>query len=660
MTDEANARGIRLRRLRLIGPSGTSARYETSFLDESSEWIGLAVIAGPSQTGKTSIIDFVRYCLGAATHPQHPEVLRAVRTAQLEVELAGRITTIERAASGEPSSYASVWEAGLDDLLNAVEMRLSTDTSDDAGLSQFILASFELDHVELPEAPSRSDSSTDTLSIRDVFKIMWLPNDRIDGNNLVFEHSERIVAQKFRQTIDLMFGVLDTESGGLQAQITAAAQAARQAQAEAKALRDAVAAEYPTGPFGLEATVAEADATIAQTTRLLTELDSAASRQDKQSIDLRQRLTDSEHVARAARLRVGDRESLLLRLSSLREQYADDKRKLTFLSQAEQIFDPLQVDHCPACASSIDPVQLHDGVCGLCHSALQPPTEDGQDEDRGAQAIALELKATSRKLDELQQYVLRLESGLAVLKQEQSDRENRASADAAAIDALVELPAPFLAQRDTLSRTITEARLTRRDARAGLRMWSRVTSGEARADLLLGQAARLRKERSTVQARPDRRAIARQLSERFAKVLADFGYPKLSGARLDDGLVPHVRGLSYQDASSGGRTLIALAWYLALWEIAWEEGGLAPGLLMLDSPQKNLGHNSEGDPDFADANLVLNFYEHIREWQRSKGSGSQIVVVDNSPPTNVADAVVVRFTRSADDPPYGLITDAVD
>lgn len=34
-----------------------------------------------------------------------------------------------------------------------------------------------------------------------------------------------------------------------------------------------------------------------------------------------------------------------------------------------------------------------------------------------------------------------------------------------------------------------------------------------------------------------------------------------------------VRGAA---ASSGGLTLISLAWYLALWEVAFEEGARAP------------------------------------------------------------------------------------
>lgn len=40
------------------------------------------------------------------------------------------------------------------------------------------------------------------------------------------------------------------------------------------------------------------------------------------------------------------------------------------------------------------------------------------------------------------------------------------------------------------------------------------------------------------------------------------------------------------------------------------------------------------------------------------GAGAQLIVIDNTPPATVADDVVCRFTRDADDPPYGLIPEA--
>jgi hypothetical protein len=87
--------------------------------------------------------------------------------------------------------------------------------------------------------------------------------------------------------------------------------------------------------------------------------------------------------------------------------------------------------------------------------------------------------------------------------------------------------------------------------------------------------------------------VIHSLSRRFADILADFQYPKLTGALIDDNLMPQVRELNYSAASSGGLVLISLAYHLAIWEIAFEQGAAAPGVLVIDSPQKNLGHAAD-------------------------------------------------------------------
>lgn len=118
-----------------------------------------------------------------------------------------------------------------------------------------------------------------------------------------------------------------------------------------------------------------------------------------------------------------------------------------------------------------------------------------------------------------------------------------------------------------------------------------------------------------------------------------------------------MRGGSYVSASSGGSTLISLAWMLAIFEIFWESRAAHPGFLMIDSPQKNLGQGGERDAEFADSVTVSDFYRHLHNWLSGPGAGAQVFVVDNAPPAVADQDVAVRFTRRTDQPPYGLIND---
>lgn len=129
---------------------------------------------------------------------------------------------------------------------------------------------------------------------------------------------------------------------------------------------------------------------------------------------------------------------------------------------------------------------------------------------------------------------------------------------------------------------------------------------------------------------------------------------------MAEDLTPYTRGKPYPAASSGGRTLIALAWQLALFEIAWETRSSHPGFLLLDSPQKNLGQAATGQDDATDGAVIDRIYRHLERWLAGAGFGAQVVVADNTPPPTADADVIVRFSRRADRPSYALIDDDVE
>lgn len=656
--------GIRINELKLAGSAGTDRAYGATFRAGPGEsFRALSVIAGAFSTGKTTIIDYIRYCLGDDEHPQHPEVIAAVRAALVEVELNGNQTVIERATGGSPSKFASVWHKGFDDLTLNGEQRISAEPpSDPDGLSQFILAACDLSGIELPEAPTKEESRTHLLSIRDMFRVMFVPNERLDNRNLVFEQSNFMVRQKFLQTIDVMFDVHDNQSAVLAQRLSAANQAARAAQRAADALRDIANQDHPRGLLILQAELDEANADIADLQKQIVALDADQRSTTEASVSLRATLIRAQKLAADAQVRLRNRESLLDRLHALRAQYADDKRKLNFLKDAERLFDPLQVVVCPACMTRlVEEPNVLDGTCSLCKSPF-PASSEGADAfdatDASVAIIEREIRAVSRRMESLNEYVERLGLHAAVLRDDAFSAAEQAHEAAAALDDVTSSPAPWLAIRDGLTGRLTEARLAAQSANAGVLAWTRVENAEREHERKVAEAQRISEQRRKVKAEASRNTVISNLSRRFGEILQDFQYPKLQNPFIDNNLIPHVRNQPYTAASSGGMVLIGLAWNLALWEIAFEQGAAAPGLLVIDSPHKNLGFRAD-DEDFADATLVENFYKHAYSWLQEEGTGAQLIVVDNSPPDLVpAEDVVVRYTGRVDQPPYGLIDDA--
>ncbi|WP_337993520.1 hypothetical protein [Arthrobacter agilis] len=616
-------------------------------------------------------MDFIAYCLGASRLPPHDEVRANVRAALLELDLNATPTVIERSAASAPSTFATVWQATLDTIDAAAERRFPIEpTGDPDGLSQFVLASSDLDGIRLSDSVVKEDTGSAMLSIRDLFRVMIVRNERLDSKNLVYERDTHMVAQKYRQTVEVIFGVYDNEEAILAERQKRAAQQRNKEQARLDALRISAERDYPDGSAVLTQTVDQESVQLADLNAQLRSLDAARRSTESASAEIRQTLDVARREESDSRIRVRDRASLLDRLDALRMQYIDDRRKLGLLLDAEALFDPLRVIVCPVCFNTLDPApSIDDEACSLCRHTVGAPNHDsdgGSTDDSGSRTdsaehqkklVAAELRAVNGRISSLTDYMVRLIADQEALVRDAGAATHQAVEAARALDAITDIPAPWLALRDRITNDIADHRLARQAAATGVKAWEWVRKSEMLVASLQAEVDALSQQRRKT--RPDRDQIIRLLSERFEAILEDIGYPKLSDAYVNSDFIPHVRGLAYTEASSGGLVVIALAWNLALWEIAFEQGAAAPGLLIIDSPQKNLGHNARPDDDFADATLVDRFYAHVKQWLATEGQGAQLIIVDNSPPEWVADDVVIRFTRRTNEYPYGLIANAV-
>ncbi|MFF5228235.1 DNA recombination protein RecN [Dactylosporangium sp. NPDC000521] len=662
------AHGIRLRRLRLHSGDRT---YDVDFRAPDDSPRPLSVLAGAFSTGKTTILEFVDYCLGASDHPRHPEIMPKVRAATLEVELSGSPYLIERAV-GEPSMFAYVRAGRLDEPGAAPPVRRPLrPASHPESLSTLLLSHCKLEGVRLRD----SGVDTDPLSFRDLMWLCFLPNERLDGKDLLFR-SVPMKHLKLRQVVDVVFDVHDDHSVEIGRRIRAVEAELSAARAAYRAAEQIVDEQHVGGREDLEALHRTAKDELAACAQALAALDAQARADTMFAEELRERHRAAAVEAHRTAAELRDRETQLQRMQTLHGSYADDVAKWTMLAEADHLFEPMRVSACPSC---LEPLSGGGAITAATGGSVTAAATGGSvtaaatgGEDRcpacllpitdgGSVDVTAELRSAKTRLAELNRYIEELQEQLPRLR-DAAERAQRDEARAAAEvdEATAHTITPFLAQRDALARRREEAAATLQRALSGLRL---IQSLERRAAGILHQIDQVDAYREELAAagpqarRADRTAVIRRVSERYREILQEWHYPKIADAYLAEDLTPYMRGEPYTAASSGGRTLIALAWQLALFEIAWESRSSHPGFLMLDSPQKNLGVAGDIDRDTADTVTVERFYRHLEQWLSGRGVGAQIVVADNAPPPAAADDVIVRFTRRPDQPPYGLIDD---
>ncbi|GAA2629081.1 hypothetical protein GCM10010399_70970 [Dactylosporangium fulvum] len=631
----SRAHGIRLRRLRLHSGDRT---YDVDFRSPDDSPRPLSVLAGAFSTGKTTILEFVDYCLGASDHPRHPEIMPKVRAATLEVELSGSPYLIERTV-GEPSMYAYVRAGRLDEPGATPPVRRPLrPAGDPESLSSMLLSHCKLQGVRL------SQETEDPLSFRDLMWLCFLPNERLDDKDLLFE-SVPMKHLKLRQVVDVVFDVHDDHSVEIGRRIRTLEAELAGARTAYRAAEQLVDEQHVGGRADLEALHRTAKDELAACAQALAALDAQTRADTTFAEELRERHRTAAREARRTAADLRDRETQLQRMVALRGSYADDVSKWTMLAEADRLFEPVRASACPSC---LTPLAGDEETCPACRLPVGPGGEID---------VSGELRSARTRLAELTRYLEELEQetpGLRIAAERAQEAEARAAAevDAATAHAVT----PYLAQRDALARRREEAAATLQRATGGLRL---IQSLERRAAGILQQMDQIAAHREELAAagaqarRAHRSAVVRRVGERYRQILHAWRYPKLADAYLAEDLTPYMRGEPYTAASSGGRTLIALAWQLALFEIAWESRSSHPGFLLLDSPQKNLGVAG----DLADSATIERIYRHLEEWLAGRGVGAQIVVADNAPPPTAADDVIVRFTRRPDQPPYGLIDD---
>lgn len=646
---------IRFRRLRLIG---TSRNYGVSFLDAKGQPQALSVIAGQISTGKTSILDFIDYCLGDSHHPRHVEIQRQVQAAllELELELGGDVHVIERRLFSDDQN-AWVHRCDLDHLEEPHHKALAVLAPAGApdSLSTLLLEHTGLDRILLKESPTQASSRTDPFSFRDLMWLCFLPNSRMDNQQLLQEH-HHMRELKLRQVIEVVFGVHDQQLTTLGDRLKLLEDERRDQQKEIDSVTIFLHEDEVPDRLTLEGQLTEANVRETRVRERLGWLSAKMQAETAFAQNLRATYARLRRESDTLAARVRDRDTLLRRLLPLRGQYAEDESKLVFFAEAQQLFDPLRVKVCPSCLQDL-PTPAHiedDGSCSLCRQDL-PCGNDTIDVDAERAAIRLRLRT-------IDGYIADVEDQLSDARRDQQSAAEQESHAQAQLDSdLATKLAPFVEERDTLVREREAAGGARRDVERQVRWIDGLDRRKLDLLRLNERIDDLRQQIKDLQAhRPSRDSVVTDLSQRFRQILEQFGFPKLDDPEppfIDDRFVPHVRGNRYSDVgSTGAMTLVALAWQLAIFEAAVEEGHPHPGFLLVDSPQKNLTpQEGEATDEFSDPAIVQRVWDHLRSWSSGSGSQAQVVVVDNAPPRSVEDAVVVRYSGRDDQPPYGLI-----
>lgn len=309
----------------------------------------------------------------------------------------------------------------------------------------------------------------------------------------------------------------------------------------------------------------------------------------------------------------------------------------------------LLYDACPACETDLSSRAVPTGRCSLCTETLP-----GAAQHKEKQQLQRARERLVPEVAELEQNVTRARHA-ADLAREQLALARRA-VDEDTADAVT----PYV---DAITAAATELEALRSEITTLERLKEphrRLSERQEEINRLSEELDQAREQQVRVGAElnePD--DVLQRLNNLFGRVVSEFRLPWATGrARLDrDTLLPMVDDQDFDQRGGGSRTAVSVAYSLTLMMYALEDPTRfqLPQMLILDSPQKNLGRNDH-DQDLATRiyRWIIDYFEVRREALGGRYETFQLVIVDNNIPTAVRSGfdTLIQFKD-----PHGFIRD---
>ena len=605
--------GFYIRRLALTGAGLTPAEVEFT--------PGLNVICGPSDTGKTFILQCIDYVLGARSRPDElPEAEDYDKVAlELHAVSDGSRYVLERALRG--GDIALTYPDQSVEQLRGQHAAGRTDT-----VSYFLL---QLSGLPGKRIRTNSRGKTRDLSFRDVAHLAIVSEQDIIRESSPVHGSSGYQKTASRSVFRLLLSGVDDS-----AVVAVEEPSISRARVEAKTdvlqgmldqLRDQIAERPIDGDFGsLRDQLNRLDITYQSIEEALSKSGSAMA-----DVEERRRMVWSR--LRKIRGRIDVLSGLAERFALLAKQYLSDLRRLEAIAEAGSRLGDIGAERCPVCGA----LQEHHDQEHV-DSLVSPEvvTESANAEANRIRSLMADLETTRQEVA----------TELDVLLREQEQLQD----ELAEVTATIREELRPRAQESAVK--LREAASNRQQVQRSLELLERVQAIEAQIqNVQAEEVASARQEFATLPT-----SATEEFAQEVQARLAAWNFPDLDRVTFSDTEWDVViSGRLRTSHGKGIRAVTHAAFTAGLLRYCASRTKPHPGFVLIDSP---LVVYREPDPDgiTLDASVKSAFFADLA----SSFLAEQVILLENDEPPNEVLASgnvnMVRFTKR-NEGRYGFI-----
>lgn len=583
----------------------------------------LTLIRGPSDTGKSFIVDALDFMMGAKTLKEIPE-REGYSTVLLGLELPdGNRVTLSRASSGGTLRlYYSDLRMGPLPVADET-LAWKHNPRNGSNVSRFLLKQVELDGMRVRR---NAQGETDSLSFRNLAHLCV-----VDETQMQSDTPPALTGSWTGKTkeISVLKLLLQAEDDSAVVAVPSAQEASRLSGAKVELIDRLIA--------DVEVKLAET-AEAEQLQDQLARLNNVISEQNIAMSEVWSTRTQVNEALRQAQQDLGDATSELTEVAALqsrfellRAQYESDMARLATIKEAGSLLGYFTAGVCPFCGA--DPDNQHYNL--ECEGESTAFADSVDAEMHKTQSLLADLLLT---IDDLAQRETQVRAGGLEATKRIEELEQ-------SLQSIERDLAPH--QNDLLELVATRG-------------------GIEKSLALYEQVADLQRMKAQIDddAQTDGAAVAeglslgvlREFSAELAKRLGDWGYPDAQSVRYDRAVQDIQAGDQFRSAHGKGvRAILHTAFTLALAQYCFDRDLAHPGFVVLDSPLVTYRPPDNPDDEQVDAGLPVGivgaFYRDIQ----SRFDG-QVIIMENLDPTEPLydDSIDVVFTKRLDQGRYGF------
>lgn len=604
-----------LRHLTFIGPN-----VEPASVDFSP---GTTVIRGPSDTGKSFIVDAIDFMLGSTKLKKIPQ-RDGYATALLGLTLpSGDVVTISRSLNGGSFGLYNGEARSFPSGLPSVTLAALHNGDKRGSLSRFLLSEIELDGKRIRK---NVNNETDSLSFRHILPLCLVDETRMQSETPPTLSGNPV--RKTRETSTFKLLIENVDDSGL-VEISSKKDRSRIVNAKAEVVDQLLAdLERQVRDAGSLADLQDRSARL--TASITIQLSAIAGLNAKRA-DLNEALVGAERRAMEIRRQIEDSTALDARFRLLLQQYTSDLMRLEMIAEAGTLLGYFSPGRCVFCGADPEHQHLNEG-CPEDTTYFRESVEAEQSKTKALRADLLDtLQNLAGRQDELASSLEELDEVVRVTGGQ-----------------IKELDDALLPRRGDLGELL--------DARSQV---ERHLAAYEQIEKLNELNAAIASEGQNPQAEKIASLNSDRVSELSGLVasrLTAWGVPDAEQVRYDPVVHDIIAGGQLRSAHGKGvRAILHAAFTISLAQFCFKKELPHPGFVILDSPLVTYRPPEEGeqiDPsDRLDVSVAARFYADIQE-----NFDGQIIVMENMDPPNGLrnESVDISFTKSATSGRYGF------